>query len=126
RCGRRRARAGQAVMSPPRRFLAPVWSLLKAWGLSLLVFALVAAIMVGQFMLGQYMSGAALSWYDAFRMAGRDWLPWAIVAPFIFMLVFRLPLERDRWFFSLPALLLCGIGAVAFCNWWSDAIFPSR
>jgi two-component sensor histidine kinase len=101
--------------------LAFASSLLKGWLVSALVFGLVAVIMVGQFTLA-----VSLPWADALRMAGRDWLPWAILAPLIFQLVNRLPLERERWKLALPAHLLCGVAAVAFCNWWSDSVIPSR
>jgi two-component sensor histidine kinase len=53
-------------------------------------------------------------------------LPWAVLAPLIFRLVGRLPLDRDRWKIAIPVHLLCCVGAVALCNWWAENIFPPR
>src|SRR4051812_30417496 len=100
-----------------------VWSLLKDWLLSLLIFSGVAVIMVGQFALANQRplldSLPSSAW-----MAGRDWLPWAILAPFIVRLVRRLPLERRRWFLATPVHLVACIAAVAACIWWGETVFP--
>ncbi len=103
------------------RVLSWLWALAKSWGLSLLVFGLIAFVMVGQFALA-----VSQSWEDALRMAARDWLPWAILAPFIFRLVFRLPLERERWKLALPVHLAAGLAAVALCNLWAEYVMPPR
>jgi signal transduction histidine kinase len=99
------------------------WSLLKDWLLSLLIFSGVAVVMVGQFALANQRplldSLPSSAW-----MAGRDWLPWAILAPFIVRLVARLPLERRRWFIATPVHLVACVAAVAACIWWGETVFP--
>lgn len=99
------------------------WKLLKDWLLSLLIFTGVAIIMVGQFALANQRplldSLPSSAW-----MAGRDWLPWAILAPFIVRLVARLPLERRRWYVATPVHLVACVVAIAACIWWGETVFP--
>jgi hypothetical protein len=103
------------------RFFLPFRPLLKGWLLSFLIFGLLAFVIVEQFVFVMSQSTE-----EGLRMAARDWLPWAILAPLIFRLVGRLPLDRDRWKVAVPVHLLCCVGAVAFCNWWAETIFPPR
>jgi hypothetical protein len=118
-------------MGNSRHHFAPRWlaflgRMARAWMISLLVFALVAAIMVGQFMVRQTMGGSPPPWVDAFHMAERDWLPWALIAPLVFYLVSHLPFERGRWLLAVPVHVTCAIAAIVFCNWWADSVFPAR
>src|SRR5688572_23358858 len=101
-------------------FFLPFRPLLKGWLLSFLTFGLLAFVIVGQFVT------LSQSTEEALRMAARDWLPWAILAPLIFRLVGRLPLDRDRWKVAVPVHVVCCIGAVALCNWWAENVFPPR
>ena len=85
-----------------------------------MIFGLLAFLLVGQFALAVSMPvGSAL------RMAARDWLPWAVVAPLIFRLVSRLPLERQRWKIAWPVHILCGLVTIAACNWWAENVLRS-
>jgi hypothetical protein len=102
------------------RFFLPFRPLLKGWLLSFLTFGLLAFVIVGQFVT------MSQSTEEGFRMAARDWLPWAILAPLMFRLVGRLPLDRDRWRVAVPVHLACCVGAVVLCNWWAENIFPPR
>ncbi len=101
------------------RFFQPIKPLLKGWVLSFAVFALLAFLVVGQFALA-----ISMPWREAMRMAVRDWMQWALVAPLVFRLVSRLPLERERWKLGLPIHLLAAIATVVFCNWWNGTVFP--
>jgi LytS/YehU family sensor histidine kinase len=40
------------------------------------------------------------------------------LTPLIFLLVRRLPIDRQRWRVALPVHLLCGIVTVLLCQWW--------
>ncbi len=99
--------------------LSPIRPLLKGWLLSFLVFGLLATGLVGQFALA-----VSMPWSDALRMAARDWLPWALVAPLIFRLVARMPLERERWKPALVVHLASCVAILALCQWWSESVLP--
>ncbi len=94
------------------------WSL-KAWGWSFLGFGLIALVVAGQVV---WTVSMPLS--EAWSMAARDWLPWAVVSPLLFRLVSRLPLEHSRWRLALPVHLLCGIVVVGFYTWWGEVVLP--
>ena len=102
-----------------RTSIQPSFSWLKAWGWSFLVFGLIALVVVGQMV---WTGSIPVS--EAWSMAARDWLPWAVVSPLLFRLVTRLPLERARWRLALPVHLLCGIVVVALYTWWGEVVLP--
>ncbi len=52
----------------------------------------------------------------------RHWLPWALCTPLIFLLVDRLPLDRDHWKRALPAHLLCAILIFGAGQLWESAV----
>src|SRR5678809_574078 len=89
-------------------FFSPIRPLLKGWLFSSLVFGALAFVLVGQFALA-----VSMPLSEVLRTAGRDWLPWAIVAPLSFRLVSRLPLERDRWRIAWPVHIAAGLVTVA-------------
>lgn len=93
--------------------------MLKSWLLSFLGWGILASLLVGQFAFAVNMP-----WVEALRIAGRDWLPWAIVTPPIFWLVARLPLERERWKVALPVNIACALVTIAFCGWWGQTVLP--
>lgn len=97
------------------RFFVPFRPLLIGWAIS---FAVCAALSVA---LSLQMSRAVSApWMDTFRFMGRDWLVWAVVAPLIFRLVDRFPIERSRWKTTVPlhlaaaAVVVLGLGGIAF------------
>ena len=92
---------------------------LKAWGWSFLVFGLIALVVVGQ-----VVWTVSIPVGQAWNMAARDWLPWALVSPLLFHLVSRLPIERSRWRLALPVHLLCGIAVVGIYTWWGEVVLP--
>ena len=61
-------------------------------------------------------------WLSAIRPGISDWLPWAVLTPLIFLLVSRLPIDRQRWRVALPVHIVCGITTVLFCQWWKAAV----
>lgn len=103
------------------RFFSPVTPLLKGWLLSFAAFGLLAFVVVGQFALA-----VSMPLSEALRMAGRDWLPWAVAAPLLFRLVTRLPLERERWKLAWPVHLLCALATALICTWWAERVLPPR
>ena len=102
-----------------RDFFRPSSWWLKAWGWSFLVFGLIALVVVGQVVWSM-----SIPLREAWSMAARDWLPWAVVSPLLFRLVSRLPLERSRWRLALPVHLLCGIVVVGLYTWWGEIVLP--
>jgi len=56
---------------------------------------------------------ASMPLADAFHLTGADWLGWAVVAPLLYLLTTRLPLEKATWRRALPAHFLAGIACLA-------------
>jgi len=92
---------------------------LKGWLLSFAAFGMVALVLGGQFAWA-----FSLPWTEALRVAARDWLPWALIAPPIFFLVARVPIERNRWKPALALHAACGAGMLALCTVWAEVILP--
>lgn len=61
-------------------------------------------------------------WLSAIRPGITNWLPWAILSPLIFLLVKRLPIDRQRWKVALPAHIFCGIATLMLCQWWTETV----
>jgi two-component system, LytTR family, sensor kinase len=87
--------------------------LTRAWLLSFLCWGIVALSMGIE-----VAARAQRPWMGAVWPGIRDWLPWAILTPLIFMLVDRLPIDRQRWRLALPVQILCGAVAVILCQYW--------
>ena len=102
-----------------RSFLQPIRPLLKAWGWSFLIYGGLALVLVGQFAWSFSMPAG-----EGWRMAARDWLPWALVSPLLFQLVSALPLERARWRLALPVHVLCAVVVVGLSAWWGEIVLP--
>lgn len=100
-------------------FFSPLRPLLRDWLISLAAFGLVAFIHVGQFAMS-----VSLPLDEALRMAGRDWLPWALIAPLLFRLVARLPLVRGRLAIALPVHVAVALAVLFLCSLWSWTIWP--
>ena len=100
-------------------FFQPFRPLLKAWGWSFLVCGVLALMLFGQFAWAVGMPAG-----EAWRMAARDWLPWAVASPLLFRLVSRLPLERVRWRLALPMHVLCALVVVGLSTWWGEVVLP--
>jgi hypothetical protein len=90
---------------------------LKGWLLSFAAFGVVALVLGGQFEWT-----VSLPWTEALRMAERDWLPWALIAPPIFYLVGRVPIERNRLKLAFAIHAACGAGILALCTIWAEVI----
>ncbi|PTY01450.1 hypothetical protein DB346_11900 [Verrucomicrobia bacterium LW23] len=71
------------------------------------------------------LSGAPLA--DSLGMVARDWLPWAVATPLIFLLVWHLPLDGlRRWRVTLPAHLAVAALILAAVALWMDAPGAAR
>jgi two-component system LytT family sensor kinase len=85
----------------------------RAWILSFLCWGIVACS------LGIEAAARTQSaWLGAVRPGITEWLPWALVTPLIFLLVKRLPIDRQRWNLAIPVHLLCCLATVLLCQWW--------
>jgi len=103
------------------RVSLPIRPLLRGWLYSFLVFGGLACVLIGQLVLTMSMPVA-----DALQMAVRDWLPWALLTPLLFLFVFHFPLEKDRWKSTALLQVLCAAGTLGFCIWWADVLLPHR
>jgi two-component sensor histidine kinase len=85
----------------------------RAWILSFLCWGIVACS------LGiEAAARTQNAWLGAVRPGITEWLPWALVSPLIFLLVKRLPIDRQRWRLAIPVHLLCCLLTVVLCQWW--------
>ena len=109
-------RQGVRMPIPAVQRLRP---LALGWLLSFGVFGLFAALLGAQVVLG---AGHSVS--DAVLFAGRDWLPWAVLAPLLFLLVERLPWDRGRRARALLAYVVAGAIALALAGAWAGFIDP--
>lgn len=99
---------------------AAIGSQLWLWAL---LFGLWALLVLG--FTAQLVFTTDLPAADALRVAARDWLPWAALAPGVVWLAWRFPFERGRWPLSLAVhLAACGL-ALAACEWFARAVGPA-
>ena len=73
------------------KFFIPLRPLLLGWLLALLVWVAVAFVVAFGLV-----ANTPFSWIEAMQAPVREWLPWTLVAPPLFRLVARCPLERER------------------------------
>ncbi len=73
------------------KFFVPLRPLLLGWLLALLVWVAVAFVVAFGLV-----ANTPFSWIEAMQAPVREWLPWTLVAPPLFRLVARCPLERER------------------------------
>ncbi len=91
--------------------------LARAWILSFACWGIVACS------LGiEAVSRTQNLWLSAIRPGIADWLPWALLSPLIFLLVKRLPIDRQRWRLALPVHILCGIATVLLLQQWRELV----
>lgn len=93
---------------------------LKPWLLSVVVFGLLAVLLAGQLSFT-----ASMPLRQSLVMAASGWLPWALVTPLLFRLVFAFPLERGKWKTALPVHLLAGTLMLLFVVWTGERIAPT-
>jgi two-component system LytT family sensor kinase len=88
-------------------------SLWRGWILSFLCWGIVACS------LGVEATARTQDpWFAAVRPGITEWLPWAVLTPLIFLLVSRLPIDRQRWTFAVPVHLICCLATVILCQYW--------
>jgi hypothetical protein len=76
---------GSIVLPPARRRLFNVVVFLLGW-----------AVFMGLMCAQHFLSGA-FTWEDSWNMTFNQWLPWMVTSPLIIWLVFRFPIERNKW-----------------------------
>ena len=103
------------------RFLHSIWWLLKGWFVSFCIFGLLGTLLCVQFAWS-----TDFTWSEVARLAFRDWFPWAVVSPFLFLLVAKLPLFSGRAAIAAPAHLMCAMATFAMCTWWSEWVEKHR
>src|SRR3954447_11322943 len=98
-------------MAPPPGILA-----LKRWqrfGLLMVLWTVLGLIDAGQFYVHtNYFRSRAMHWEEALASGLADWYVWALLAPFIFDLGRRFPLDAAHWRRRLPLHLAFGTGFV--------------
>jgi anti-sigma regulatory factor (Ser/Thr protein kinase) len=98
-----------------------VWTYLwKGWALSFAGFGVVAFCLTME-----NVTHARLSWMGNLRPSVRDWLPWAIVTPPLFLLVTRFPLEHRRWRQSLPLHLGAFVAVMVMFHLFRSSVLPA-
>lgn len=87
--------------STPRRRLRP-----------LLFFALQAGLWVALTLAFATLVDLAgwIGWQEAYRYSAGTWLPWIVLAPLVFWLATRFPIERGRLWRSIPLHLVACAG----------------
>jgi len=64
----------------------------------------------------QFARMASITWPQALYAVGPDWLGWMVVAPLLYLLSSRLPLEKQNWMRAIPAHLAAGTSALLLVN----------
>lgn len=96
-------------------------SFTRGWLISFAVFGVLAIFVVGQFALA-----VSMPLSEALRMAGRDWLPWAVFTPPLFHLCAWMPLTRERWKAAVPIHIVCGLATITLSNLWAESVLPPQ
>ena len=91
----------------------------RRWLLFLLLAVLGWALFIGVSTAQHVLSGA-FTWEDALQMTLHQWLPWALLSPFIIWFTARFPIERNGWWLRIPLHLGACILFVAACGLLSD------
>lgn len=84
----------------------PRWS----W-ISIGVWTALGAVMAAQLVLSN-----SWEWAPAARWVARDWAPWVLLTPFILALGVLFPIEKGRWWISLPLHLAAAVAVVMLCD----------
>lgn len=95
--------------------------LLLGWLLSFAAFGLFAALIGAQSVI---VGTHTLS--EMLLIVARTWLPWAVMAPPLFMLVHLAPPEGPRRARALTLHALCGLAALCAAFVWSEFILTPR
>ncbi len=98
-----------------------ILSLACWWVVSFAVFGLLALASVGQ--LGMTRS---IPTGELLNIAVRDWLYWAIVAPVVFLIVYRVPIDRENWKRAVPVHIIVGVVLILLGNVWADNLVGNR
>lgn len=98
-----------------------ILSFARWWLVSFAVFGLLALASVGQLGMTRSMPMGEL-----LNIAVRDWLYWAIVAPVVFLIVYRFPIDRENWRRAVPAHIVLGVVLILLGNVWADAFMSNR
>lgn len=98
-----------------------ILSFARWWLVSFAVFGLLALASVGQLGVTRSMPVGEL-----LNIAARDWLYWAIVAPVVFLFVYRFPIDRENWKRAVPVHIILGVVLILLGNVWADALMSNR
>src|SRR5260370_19443322 len=95
-------------MNPqPKLFFERRW---VRWSLYLGFWTMLALINVGQSYYNRWARGSPFVLWKALALGVSDWYMFALLAPFIYQLGQRCPLDQRRWPISLPLhLIVCVI-----------------
>lgn len=78
------------------------------WWLGLAGWTLLVLIFATQFYLSTLYTEGALTWGEAFLVAGGEWYGWSLLSVPLYMLVKRFPVTRERWGWRSLAYIVIG------------------
>ena len=83
-----------------------------------------AWIVLGAAFAAQLVFSGSLTWETALRISVRDWMPWALLSPWVFGMAIAFPLERGRWVHHLPVHLAACLLSLMACEWLGHYLRP--
>ena len=64
----------------------------------------------------QYFYATGATWPEAIIKSIRDWVPWVVLTPFVFLLCNRFRIGRRRFFIHVPIHLVASICCVVIAE----------
>lgn len=71
---------------------------------------------LGVVLAAQLVMSSSWEWMPAARWVARDWAPWVVLTPFVLALGVLFPMEKGRWWLSVPLHLTAAAGVVLLCD----------
>lgn len=71
---------------------------------------------LGVVLAAQLVMSSSWEWMPAARWVARDWAPWVVLTPFVLALGVLFPMEKGRWWLSVPLHLTAAVGVVLLCD----------
>jgi len=71
---------------------------------------------LGVVLAAQLVMSSSWEWIPAARWVARDWAPWVVLTPFVLALGVLFPMEKGRWWLSVPLHLTAAACVVLLCD----------
>jgi two-component system, LytTR family, sensor kinase len=101
-------------------------SVLKKIAIGLGATAFLGAFFAAHTYFAYAYNGQRISWTMAFMLAMTNWVLWGIVSPIVLWLARRLPIERRKWMWTIPAHVILAVifalGHVVLLVWLSPIV----